>query len=143
MGALNKLIGMRAPVVVAPGTGHSSIEQLDLVDITLVSDVDGSAREVQGLGLHFDADGLSVRSKGTPVVQIPWTSLKRLQTTVRPVKGAPPRVELGVESDRKRHRFVVPNVDPDVLKGSLGSISRQYADAGLVGGNQPRSRRLR
>ncbi|MGO9558547.1 MAG: hypothetical protein ACLPQS_02575 [Acidimicrobiales bacterium] len=144
MGAMGKMMGWRRGGAGAPGSDLSSVEQLDLIDITLVTEVGGETQSIPRLGLHFDANGLSVRRwDGASVVQIPWVSLRHLQTNVRQPKGSAPEVSLDVESDRKRHRFLIPNVNPVALKGSLGAMSARYAHVALVEDGSRRSFRSR
>jgi hypothetical protein len=133
VGAMGKMLGRRRIDGDAPGSDLSSVEQLDLIDITLITEVGGEALSIPRLGLHFDANGMSVRRcDGSAVVQIPWVSLRRLQTSVRQPKGSAEIVSLDVQSDRKRHRFLIPNVNQLALKGSLGAMSARYAHVGLV-----------
>jgi hypothetical protein len=144
MGTVGKLMSRRGTVPVVPGADLSSIEKLDLIDIVLLTDIDGSPREVPHLGLRFDAGGMAVRSaEGAPVVQIPWVSLRGLNASVRTVKGGPARTELTVESDRRTHRFVVPNVDPEALRGSLRAMSGRYASDGLLDSGAKKGFRIR
>lgn len=144
MGEMGKRFGRRRADPPPPGADLSRMEQLELIDITLVSEVRGEPTEVAHLGLRFDATGMSVRRQsGEDVVQIPWVSLRRLETTVREERHGPPRVELSVQSDRRRHRFLVPNVTEEVLKGSLTAMSARYAHLGLVEEVPRRGLRLR
>jgi hypothetical protein len=116
-----------------PGEDLSGLEKLDLIGITLLSNAGGRPCEVHDLGLRFDAIGVAVRKlDGEQVVQIPWVSLRRLETRLSTPKGRETRVELTVESDRKHHRFVVPNGNPQALRSSLGAVSARYAHPGLV-----------
>lgn len=122
----------------------SSAERLDLIDVILLAGEGPEAREVPQMGLHFDAAGLEVkRPDGERVAQIPWASLRGLQTAVRTPKGDSPRVELDVESDRKQHRFVIPNVDGRALRSALAAISTRHAREGLVSEAQRKGFRLR
>jgi hypothetical protein len=133
MPSSGRLFGRRTPVSPPPGTRHGPIEQLDLVDLTLISQVNGSRHEVPGLGLRFDAGGVLVRGPdGSDVVQIAWASLKRLRTRALIERSGASRVELELESDRRKHRFVVPNVDPDVLRSSLLTASSRYGRPQMV-----------
>ncbi|MGO9196450.1 MAG: hypothetical protein ACLQK4_04900 [Acidimicrobiales bacterium] len=144
MGALGRKLGWRRPDGVAPGSDLTAVEQLDLIDITLITDIGGRSHSVPHLALHFDANGLNVRrSDGSSAVQIPWVSLRRLQTSVHKAKGSTADVALDVESDRKRHHFLIPNVHPDALKGSLGAMSARYAHLGLTDEAPRKSFRLR
>jgi hypothetical protein len=43
-----------------------------------------------------------------------------------------------VETTRKRHRFLVPNVQLDALTGSLGAMSERYGRGELVLGGAAR-----
>lgn len=128
----------------APGSDLSGIQRLDLIDIRLVTGSGEATREIPRLGLHFDANGVAVRKwDGESVVQIPWVSLRRLQTKEPdPATGAR-EVELAVETDRGSHRFIVPNVSVDALKASLGAMAARYANSGLVDDEQKRGFRLR
>ncbi len=144
MGAVGKLTSWRRSGAEPPGSDLSAVEQLDLIDITLITGAGAQAREVNRLGLRFDANGLAVKKpSGEPLVQIPWVSLRHLKTTVRESKGAAPRVELDVESDRKKHRFVVPNVSAAALSGSLGAMSARYAHVGIIASPDKKGARSR
>lgn len=121
-----------------------AVEQLDLVDITLLTQVAGEPYEVPHLGLHFDGRGVSVlRWDGVFVAMIPWASLRQLRTKVKDQKGSAGDVELEVESDRKTHHFLVSNVHPDALKDSLTAMSARHARNSLVESAPRRSFRLR
>lgn len=142
MGETGKRFGRRRADSAAPGADLSRMEQLELIDITLVSEVQGGPTEVPHLGLRFDATGVSVRRpNGDAVVHIPWVSLRRLETAAREDRQA--SVELAVQSDRRRHRFLVPNVSEEALKASLTAMSARYAHVGLIEDVPRRGLRLR
>jgi hypothetical protein len=118
---------------VIPGSDLSGVTQLDLIDVTLVTEVSGEVAEVRGLGLGFDKDGMTVRTPdGAPYVRIPWASIVQLSAVVSEPVSTPPAVTLEVQSNRKRHRFVVPNVEPRALSGSLGAMSTRYGHGELL-----------
>lgn len=131
MGAVGRMMGRRKESS-APGSDLSGVEQLELIDITLVAEFEGEAKEVPRLGLRFDSGGLSVRKDSESLVQIPWVSLRQLQTMVHESSGSTFSVELAVQSDRKQHRFRVPNVSPGALSDSLAAIAALYAQPGIV-----------
>lgn len=132
MGPVAKLMTRRVPVP-TPGADLVGIEKLELVDITILVGSGREVTEIEKLGLRFDASGMSVRRwDGSPVVQIPWVSIQKLEPSERTPKKGSPRVELLVSSDRKQHRFVVPYVSADVLRGSLEAMCARYARAGIV-----------
>ncbi len=132
MGALGRF--NKRGVSATPGTDLSGVERLDLIDVTLLSDAGGRTREVPRLRLRFDAKGVAVRRPdGDEVVLIPWVSLRRLGARLQTSKSGQQHVELGITSDRKQHRFVVPNVSAEALQGALGAMSTRYAHKGLVG----------
>ncbi|HET9092963.1 MAG TPA: hypothetical protein VFN50_11170 [Acidimicrobiales bacterium] len=132
MGAVGKLVYRRASLP-SPGADLVNAEKLELVGVRLVGEVGETGFEVPRLGLRFDGNGILVRSAdGEVVSHIAWVSLRRMRVTARRKKGAAERTELEIESDRQRHRFVVPNVDPNVLCISLRAISARHARSGLV-----------
>lgn len=144
MGGIGKLKGWRRPEVSAPGSDLSSMERLDLIDVTLVTEAAGAPYEVPNLSLRFGASGFEVRRRdGESVVEIPWVGLRQLQTEVSEQTGSTARVGLEVQTDRKSHRFVVPNVSLDALRGSLSAIAARYANAGLVADAPRKGFRLR
>ena len=117
-----------------PGSDLSGVTELDLIDVTLVTEFEGEQAEVPRLGLAFNSGGMTVRTPdGAPYVRIPWGSLMQLSAEVageRP--SSSPAVTLDVKSNRKSHRFVVPNVQPQALTGSLGAVSTLYGRDGLI-----------
>jgi hypothetical protein len=143
MGAVTKLLAGRSGGP-APGADLAVMEKLDLIDITVLVESGSAIEEIGGLVLRFDANGMALhRADGSTVAQIPWVSLRRLEAVVCTPKGCAERVELRVESDRKRHRFVVPHVSVEVLRSSLGAVCARYARAGLVVDGKGRALRLR
>ncbi|MGH9298303.1 MAG: hypothetical protein ACRDZT_00120 [Acidimicrobiales bacterium] len=136
---------LRRASVEAPGSDLSAIDRLDLVDISLVSELEGKTVEVPGLGLHFGSSGMTVRRlNGEQVVEIPWASLKLIATEAGTVTaGLTAKVVLHVETDRKRHRFLVPNVQPDALKTSLGAVSGRFGKTVIAAGAPRRASRAR
>jgi hypothetical protein len=117
-----------------PGSDLSGVTELDLIDVTLVTQVSGARAEVPRLGLAFNKGGMTVRTPdGKPYVSIPWRSIMQLSADVageRP--SSSPVVTLDVQSNRKSHRFVVPNVQPQALTGSLGAVSTLYGRGELL-----------
>jgi hypothetical protein len=131
----NKWRPWGGPTTAAPGSDLSGTSSLDLIDITLVTDVTGTETEVPHLGLAFADGGMTVRrSDGSDVVTIPWVSIVELSADVEPQRyaGLSTRVALDVQSNRRRHRFLVPNVTPQALTGSLGAMSTRYGRGELV-----------
>ncbi len=132
MGAVGKLVYRRAPSP-PPGADLVNAEKLELVGVQLVGEVGETGFEVPRLSLRFDGKGILVRNaEGAVVSHIAWVNLRRLRVAARRKKRAAERTELEIESDRTRHRFVVPNVDPSVLCISLRAVSARYARTGLV-----------
>ncbi|HXY45238.1 MAG TPA: hypothetical protein VEH29_13700 [Acidimicrobiales bacterium] len=134
----------RRPTGIIPGSDLSGVTQLDLIDVTLVTEVSGQPAEVPHLGLAFGELGMTVkRPNGAPYALIPWASIVRLSAdAVGPQRHQlSTAVSLGVESTRKRHRFVVPNVQPEALAGSLGAMSERYGRGELVVGGPARGPR--
>jgi hypothetical protein len=137
---------MRAPwrrdAGAVPGSDLSGVTELDLIDVTLVTEVSGDPVEVPSLGLGFNEQGMTVRTPdGAPYVSIPWACILHLSAdAVSEPLTSSGAVRLDVRSNRKRHRFVVPNVEPRALTGSLGAVSALYGRAELVtsgkGGHQ-------
>ena len=59
-----------------PGSDLSGVTELDLIDVTLVTEFSGARAEVPRLGLAFNKDGMTVRTPdGTPYVRIPWVCI--------------------------------------------------------------------
>lgn len=122
----------------------NGIEDLQLIDVSLVAKTELGLVEVPGLELAFDRAGMTVRRRtGEHVSVLPWQILRRfgseLQREDRP--GIARRVELEVESDRRRHEFIVYHVDPYALTGALRTLSSLYAGADLLASGQGRRRR--
>lgn len=117
-----------------PGSDLSRITELDLIDVTLVTEVSGARAEVPRLGLAFKQDGMTVRTPdGAPYVRIPWLSLVQLSAEVATDRSShSTAVTLEVQSNRRHHRFVVPNVQPQALTGSLGVVSSLYGRGDLL-----------
>jgi hypothetical protein len=80
------------------------------------------------------------RPNGEPYALIPWLSISQMSAEA---VGAQ-RYQLStvaslvVETTRKRHRFLVPNVQLDALTGSLGAMSERYGRGELVLGGAAR-----
>jgi hypothetical protein len=111
-----------------PGSDLSGVTELDLIDVSLLTSVSGEPAEVAHLGLTFNTEGMTVRTPdGEPYVRIPWESIAQLSADVESEHHSlPGAITLDVQSDRKRHRFVVPNVEPRALTESLGVMSARY-----------------
>ena len=127
------------------GADFSAIEDLQLIDVSLVAKTDQGLVEVPGLGLAFDRIGMTVRkSSGEEVSVLPWPILRRLAADADHVEGygTAPRADLEVESDRRRHHFLVSYVDPGALSGALSSLSTRYVGHDLVM-SEHRGRRTR
>jgi hypothetical protein len=112
-----------------------AIEDLQLIDVSLVAKTEQGLVEVPGLGLAFDRTGMTVRRRsGEEVSVLPWAILRHLGTELerddRP--GLTRRVELEVQSDRRRHEFLVYHVDPFALSGALSALSSRYLGSDLV-----------
>jgi hypothetical protein len=128
----------------SPGSDLSGVTQLDLINVTLVTEVDGQPAEVPLLALAFDETGMTVKkSDGTRYVRIPWTSIVRLSAdVVRPGHhDGGTAVELEVHSDRKQHHFLVPDVQPAALKVSLDAMSARYGGGVVVAPEAKRGHR--
>lgn len=128
----------------APPAELLSIEDLQLIDVSLVAKTELGLVEVPGLELAFDRTGMTVRRRtGEEVSVLPWSILRHfgseLQREDRP--GIARRVELEVESDRRRHEFLVYHVDPFALTGALSSLSARYTGADMLGPPQGKRRR--
>jgi hypothetical protein len=110
----------------APGSDLTGVTDLDLIDVTLSTEYGGQAAEVPGLGLAFDTGGMTVRkSDGVAYVKIPWGAITGLSADVVGTQrhALSTAVALDVQSHVKTHRFLIPNVQPDALTGSLRAIS--------------------
>jgi hypothetical protein len=132
-----------APVV-ASAPEMEGIEDLQLIDVSLVAKTEVGLVEVPGLVLAFDRAGMTVRRRtGEHVSLLPWAILRRfssqLQRDDRP--GIARRVELEVESDRRRHEFILYHVEPFALTGALRTLSSRYAGGDLLAPPQGRRRR--
>lgn len=113
----------------------AQVADLRLTDVTLVATTSDGLVEVPGLGLCFDKLGLTVRKQtGEQVVQIGWSLLRAVTvpTDHRATKGAIATLALIVQSDRKRHRFVVHNADPGALSAALAAVSSRYGGRDLT-----------
>lgn len=126
-----------------PGSDLSGVTELDLIDVTLVTEFSGARAEVPRLGLAFNKDGMTVRTPdGTPYVRIPWVCIVQLSADVAGERqSSSPAVTLDVQSNRKSHRFVVPNVQPKALTGSLGAMSTRYGRGELLASSKGGLRR--
>lgn len=105
----------------------SEVAELDLIDVTLLRAE--SPPEIPHLGLGFAARGVTVRRRdGTVVALIPWASIVHLSSEPSTTRShqQPTRVRLDLESIRGRHRFAVPNVQPEALHRSLRALSARY-----------------
>src|ERR1700733_4576018 len=94
----------------AGSSGLCSIEDLQLIDVSLVAKTEMGLVEVPGLELAFDGTGMTVRRKtGEEVCVLPWGILRRFGSGLHKDdrQGIARRVDLGVESDRRRHEFIV------------------------------------
>lgn len=128
----------------APAGGMEDIRDLQLIDVSLVARTEMGLVEVPGLELALDANGLTVRRQtGEEVCTIPWMILRRFDSELhrddRP--GVARRVDLGVESDRRRHEFLVQHVEPLALSGALSALSSRYAGSDLLASGAGRRRR--
>ncbi len=117
----------------------SDITELDLINVTLVTEFEGARAEVPRLGLAFDEGGMTVRkADGVPYVRIPWQFITELSADMIGSQrdASTTAVALDIQSSRKRHHFVVPNVQLAALTGSLGVLSQRYGrNAPVTGGN--------
>jgi len=119
----------------------SAVTKLDLIDVTLVTQVAGQPAEVPRLGLAFNETGMTVcKADGKPYARIPWQLITELSASaVSPQRhSSATAVALDVQSSRKRHHFVVPNVQLAALTGSLGAMSQRYSRVALVVGGKSR-----
>jgi hypothetical protein len=119
----------------SPGSDLSAVSQLDLIDVTLLTEWRGEPAEVPHLGLVFDGGGMTVRKRdGQSYVRIPWKSIVQLSADVVGSRHheLPTAVELNVTSERRAHRFLVPNVQPAALTDSLGAMSTRFGSGDQV-----------
>lgn len=120
---------------IKPGTDISSVEQLDLIGVTLqVRTADGPV-EVPALTMFFDKIGMTLRKADhTRVVTIPWANLVSATAEPQPGAelGAATLVDLELETDRKRHRFRVPVAEPLALGRSLDVMASRYGSGSLM-----------
>jgi hypothetical protein len=113
----------------------AELSELQLTDVTLVATTSAGPVDVPGLGLRFDRLGLTVvKPTGEQVVQIGWPLLRSVTvpTDGRASKGAIASLALIVQTDRKRHRFVVRNADPGALSASLAAVSSRHLGRDLT-----------
>lgn len=125
----------------SPGNDLTAATELDLINVTLLTEVGGTEAEVPGLGLGFDSTGMSVRKPdGATFVKIPWSSITGLTTGAMNTSrhSLSTAAALEVHGEHKRHRFQVPNVQAEALAGSLGAISSRYGGLQIAGGKVPR-----
>ncbi len=122
---------------IIPGSDLSGVTDLDLIDVTLLSEMSGQPTEVPHLSLRFAESGMTVKKpNGAPYALIPWLSILRMSADAVGVQRhqLSTAVTLEVESTRKRHRFLVPSVQLDALTGSLGAMSERYGRGELIVG---------
>jgi hypothetical protein len=117
------------------GGDLATVAELDLIDVTLQTETSGQPSEVPGLGLRFAEPGLTVKKpSGAPYALIPWVSITQVAFGVLGTRRhhlcAP--VRLDVVTKRKRHRFVVPNVQPEGLTSSLRAMAERYGRGAVV-----------
>ncbi len=120
---------LRRPSVASSANDLSGVTELDLIEVTLLRATPGAAVEIPHLGLGFAERGVTVRRRdGTMVALIPWAAIVRL--SIERLGHRPHQlstnVRLELESTRGLHRFVVPNVQPEALRGSLKALSGRY-----------------
>jgi hypothetical protein len=123
-----------------------AIQDLQLIDVSLVAKTEQGLVEVPGLELAFDPTGMTVRRRtGEEVSVLPWGILRHfgagLERDDKP--GMTRRVELEVESDRRRHEFLVYHVDPFALSGALSALSARYVGSDLLANAPAPARRSR
>jgi len=134
----------KRPTGIIPGSDLSGVTELDLIDVTLLSETSGQQTEVPHLGLAFGELGMTVKKpNGAAYALIPWALIEQLSAqAVGPQRHQlSTAVALEVQSKRKRHRFLVPNVQPEALKGSLRAMSARYGRGELVSGGPARGTR--
>ncbi len=118
-----------------PGSDLSDMTDLDLIDVTLVTEFAGQSTEVPKLGLGFAEDGVTVRKPdGAAFVRIPWGDIVGVvaEAEADPAPPAVSAVSLDVESSKRHHLFVVPNAEPGALAASLGVISHRYGGGSVT-----------
>jgi hypothetical protein len=143
MGERGKWPWKRATGII-PGSDMTGVTELDLIDVTLLTESAGEAVEVPHLGLFFDPLGMTVKKPdGVPYARVPWVSIVQLSTHAVGSRRheLSTAVTLDVQSKKQHHRFVVPNVQPDALAGSLGAMSERYGRGELVLGGPARGMR--
>lgn len=114
------------------------MEELQLVDVVLRATTERGELDVPRLGLAFDRRGMTVNKwTGDVVGLVPWPLIQRMSTEVLAPEsaGGSSRLTLGVESDRRQHRFVISQVDATALTAILSSLSTRYAGRDLVAGD--------
>jgi hypothetical protein len=132
----------RRDAVKAPGSDLTAVTTLDLINVTLQTEVGGQPAEVTGLGLGFDSVGMTVRKEdGSTFVKIPWGAITGVSADVLGTQNhsLATAVALEIQSELKTHKFLVPNVQPKALTGSLTAISAKYGPP--VGQGHGRSRK--
>lgn len=141
-GAVSRLsdLGRRRSTLQAPKLDLGGLDDLALVGVALVVDAPGGPVTVPGLKLHFGRAGLGIsRHDGTEVATIGWGLLRHAATSARPTgtSGATVPVVLDISSDRRNHRFVVPNAEPVALGAMVNSLSTRYGGHELVPAASP------
>jgi hypothetical protein len=129
---------------IIPGSDLTGVTELDLIDVTLLTESAGEAVEVPHLGLFFDSLGMTVKKpNGVSYARVPWVSIVQLSANAVGARRheLSTAVALDVQSKKKHHHFVVPNVQPDALTGSLGAMSERYGRGELVLGGPTRGMR--
>jgi len=126
-----------------PGTDISTVEQLDLIGVTLIARTADGPVDVPELALFFDKSGMTVRRPDrSRVVTIPWGNLVSASAVAEPGAelGMAALGELEIQSDRKQHRFVVPVAEPKALSRSLDLLSTRYNGREIMTEARPQRR---
>jgi len=106
-----------------------ALDTLDLVGVSLVATTDAGLVDVPGLQLVFDRRGCTVHGPGgEPVATIPWSRVRAVSFDLEPGAhpGEPARVGVEVETDLRRHRFIVPQSDLVALREVLAAVGERH-----------------
>lgn len=112
-----------------------ALDALDLVGVSLVASTEAGLVDVPGLQLVFDRRGCTVHGpEGEPVATIPWSRVRSVTFDLEPGAhpGAPARVGIEVETDLRRHRFIVPQSDLAALREVLAAIGERHGGRQLA-----------
>jgi hypothetical protein len=118
-----------------PEAGIRGIQSLDLIGVSVVADGPDGPVEVPSLSLSFERPGVVVRrSDRSEVASIPWALLRSFTAVQQPAEGPSGTqwVALVIESDRKEHRFLVPNAEATALTTAVDALAVRYGGGGIA-----------